>query len=346
MIRWHRCNVGQRKAGTGRTRCGLTLLVMCITCGAGWGSIAGNVTVSPGGDIQAAIDAVAAWARGGAVTLQAGEHVIIQPLKMKHNVTLRGEGTLASKLVATNGIKMITASTNGLRNLTIENLVIVGTNAARGGGIHLVSYEKDHENLTLSSVHVFETGWGVHIKGAKNVLIENCNFSRNGTRGKEGYAHNLYLRRCYSATVRNSVFTNSISANGINISYSKDIHIVDCAVTGNHFRGIRAADTDGFLVHDCEIGENGTVGLLANKEKAVTKEIDWQRNRVFDNGAEGIYARNGATGVCRNNNAYGNAKRNYRLPKSVAVSGNQSRHPTDHRAVPVSELGAKGPSNR
>lgn len=79
---------------------------------------------------------------------------------MKSNVTLRGEGELASTLITTNDMKMITASTNGLRNLTIENLVIAGTNAAQQWGIHLGSYEKDHENITLSSVHVFETGWG------------------------------------------------------------------------------------------------------------------------------------------------------------------------------------------
>lgn len=279
----------------------------------------------PGGDIQAAIDAVAAQEGGGVVTLKAGRHVIREPLKMRSNVTLRGESERTSNLVTSNDIKMITASVNGLENLAIENLVITGTNSANGGGIHLVSYKTDHEKITISGVHVFETGWGVHIKGTKNLLIENCTFSRNGTLGQEGYAHNLYLRRCYSATVRNCVLTKGISANGINISYSKDIHILDCTVTGNHFRGIRAADSDGFLVHDCVIGGNGAVGLLANKEETVTKNIDWQNNRVYENGAEGIYARKGTTGVCRNNNAYGNAKDNYRLPKSVAASGNLSQ---------------------
>ena len=220
---------------------------------------------------------------------------------------------------------MITASADGLDNLTIRNMVIVGTNSVHGWGIHLASYNNNHHNVTLSGVHVFETGWGVHIKGAENLLIEHCNFSRNGNADNKGYAHNLYLRRCYSATITTSSFTNSVSGNGINISYCKDISILGCQVIGNHFRGIRAADSDGFFVHDCVIGENGTVGLLANTEKVVTKRIDWQNNRVYDNGAEGVYARRGATGVCSNNNAYGNAKGNYRLPGTVSVSGNISR---------------------
>ena len=229
-----------------------------------------DIAVPAGGDIQVAIDTVAAREGGGVVTLKAGTHVINRPIKMNSNVTLQGEGTLASTLITTNDIKMITASADGLDNLTIRNMVIVGTNSVHGWGIHLASYNNNHHNVTLSGVHVFETGWGVHIKGAENLLIEHCNFSRNGNADNKGYAHNLYLRRCYSATITTSSFTNSVSGNGINISYCKDISILGCQVIGNHFRGIRAADSDGFFVHDCVIGENGTVGLLANTEKVVT----------------------------------------------------------------------------
>lgn len=288
-----------------------------------------EVEVPVGHEIQAAIDEVASCQSGGTVILKAGVHVIDKPLKMKSNVILRGEGTLKTTLKTVRDIKMITADDNGLNNLAIRNMVIVGTNSRHGGGIHLVSYEQDHTNITVSGVDVIETGWGVHIKGAKNVTIENCSFLRNGTADRVGYAHNLYLRRCYGATIRDSTFNNSISSNGINISYSRDIRIIRCEVIGNHFRGIRAADTDGFLVHDCVIARNGTVGLLANIEKVVTKNIDWQNNHVFDNGEHGIYARRGATGICRNNNAHGNGEGDYRLPPTVTQFGNVSV-PTEH----------------
>ncbi|MDT8389826.1 MAG: right-handed parallel beta-helix repeat-containing protein [Lentisphaeria bacterium] len=283
-----------------------------------------DIEVPVGGDIQAAIDTAASVDGGGTVILKKGTHTIDVPLKLWSNVTVRGEGSLESSLKTAKNIKMITASTNGLSNLVIRNLVIIGTNAEKGGGIHLVSYEKDHENITISNVHVFNTGWGVHIKGAKNLVIENCNFSRNGTKGEEGYAHNLYLRRCYTVKVSNCIFNDCISANGVNISYSRDIGVVNCRMIGNHFRGIRAADSDGFKVHNCVIAKNGTVGLLANTEKAVTKNIDWRNNQVFENGAEGIYTRDGATGVCENNNAFGNKKGDYRLSKQVSNSGNTS----------------------
>jgi hypothetical protein len=279
-------------------------------------------SVAPGESIQSAIDYVNSNG-GGTVTLAAGIHNITSPVQMKSNVTLQGEGNLASTLKTTNDIKMIIQSDYGLVNVTIQNLVLIGSPTKNAGGIHLISYNTDHDHINLSGVHVFETGWGVHIKGAKNVTINNCNFSRNGNPESKKYAHNLYLRRCYTATVTNSVFNYSTSANGINISYSKDIKITNCEAVGNYFRGMRAADTDGFQVHNCVIVENGNVGLLANKEKAVTKNIDWQNNCVSNNGSKGIYARSGATGTCRNNNSHGNSE-DYNLPGTVSQSGNVS----------------------
>lgn len=281
-----------------------------------------NRSVSPGESIQLAIDNVHATG-GGIVTLKAGTHHISSPVKIKSNVTLQGEGTLASTLKTTSNIKMIEENNNGLVNVTIQNLKIIGTNASHSGGIQLASYNTDHENIKVLGVHVFETGWGVHIKGAKNVIIDLCDFSGNGYAGKLKYAHNLYLRRCYGVTVSNSKFNNSTSANGINISYSTDINVINCEAIGNYFRGFRAADTDGFKVHDCVIAENGDVGLLANTEKVVTKNIDWQNNCVSNNVGKGVYARTGSTGICKNNNAYGNNE-DYTLSDTVAQSGNVS----------------------
>lgn len=298
--------------------------ILAAVCLIGCAASARVIEVPVGQAIQAAIDEVASHPGGGTVILKAGVHEIDQPLRMKSHVTLRGEGELHTTLKTAANIKIITAEDSGLTNLGIHNLRIVGSNALRGGGIHLVAYKQDHTHITVSDVHVLETGWGVHIKGAKQVVIENCHFLRNGTADRVGYAHNLYLRRCDGVTVRDSKLNHSISANGINISYSSNIRIIRCEAIGNHFRGMRAADSDSFLVHNCVIANNGTVGLLANTEKRVTKNIDWQNNHVFDNGAEGIYAHRNATGICKNNNAYGNQKGNYRLPETVTQIGNVS----------------------
>lgn len=279
-------------------------------------------SVAPGESIQAAMDEVHADG-GGIVTLQAGTHSITTSVKIKSNVTLQGEGEWDSKIKTTESIKLIEQNNYGMVNVTVRNLELQGTNASDGGGISIISYDTDHDNVNVLNVHCYETGWGVHIKGATNVTVQDCLFERNGTAGKEGYAHNMYLRRCYGAVVRDSRFLDSISANGINISYSEDIEIYNCEMSGNYFRGVRAADSDGFKVHDCVITDNGNVGLLANTENVVTKNIDWDNNCVSNNGSLGIYARSGATGSCTNNNAYGNSD-DYSLPSTVTQSGNIS----------------------
>ncbi len=130
----------------------------------------------------------------------------------------------------------------------------------------------------------------------------------------------MYLRRVYGAEVRDSQFLNSISANGINISYSTDIAIYNCEMSGNYFRGVRAAVTVGYTVHDCIVKDNGDVGIFANAEIGITTtEIDIKRNCVSNNTKEGIKALNSATGIVTDNNSYGNST-NYSLPDAVTQS--------------------------
>ena len=285
-----------------------------------------DITVPLGNSIQDAIDDVNA-SGGGTVTLASGTHTITETLEMKSNVTFQGSGIFAS-IIKINENKQIMAEdgysnnrTNAVNNVLIQNVTFIGVNGDEGG-VAITQQNTDNENITFLNVRCYNVGWGVHIKGAKNVLVENCDFSQNGAAGKEGFAHNLYLRRVYGAVVKNSSFNYSTSANGINISYSEDVEIYDCEMIGNYFRGVRAADSDGYLVHDCIITDNGNVGLLANTEVVVTKNIDWANNCVANNDV-GMETKNGATGTIRNCNSYGNGS-NYKLVSSVSQSNNVS----------------------
>jgi polygalacturonase len=293
-------------------------------------NIEGNnvLSVNPGESIQEAIDALSSKG-GGVVVIGEGMHVVTSPIRVKSNITLRGEGQWNSKISTTQNMKVIVQDADGIRNITIENLEISGINGSNGGGIQIISMSTDNENITLTNVHVLKTGWGVHIKGCRNLKVNDCLFEENGTAGKEKYAHNMYLRRCYGAVVRNSKFLNSTSANGINISYSENIEIYNCEMSGNYFRGVRAAVTDGYLVHNCIIMNNGNVGLLANAEKGqVTQNIDWQNNCIANNEV-GVLALKGATGICKNNKSYGNSKNDFSLPDSIEQDGNVSMPDSD-----------------
>lgn len=277
-------------------------------------------TVPVGGDIQAAIDLVAENG-GGIVTLETGTHIVTEPIRIKSNITLQGEGDRESLIKTNDPIQIIVADAEGLENLVIQNLAIEGINSVTGGGIQIISLGEDHNNIQLLNVHCYNTGWGVHIKGTKNLIVKDCLFEGNGAIGKEGYAHNMYLRRVYGADIRNSEFINSITGNGINISYSENIEVHNCNMSGNYFRGVRAADSDGFLVHDCIVTNNGNAGIIANKEKVATINIDIKRNCVSNNVLDGIRAVNGTSGVVYDNNSYGNGT-DYNLTSAITQSGN------------------------
>ncbi|WP_025744119.1 carbohydrate-binding protein, partial [Aquimarina pacifica] len=282
-----------------------------------------DITVPLGGNIQDAIDDVNE-SGGGTVTLAAGTFTVTSSLKIKSNVTLQGSGIYASTIATTQNIKIIEQSGYGLSNITIRNLTLKGTNKVDGGGMDIISYGTDHDTILISNVRCYNTGWGVHIKGAKNVLIENCDFSENGAIGKEGFAHNLYLRRVYGAIVKNSSLNNSISGNGINISYSEDVEIRDSEMIGNFFRGVRAAVSIGYLVHDCIISDNIEIGIFANSETNgfTTTDIDIQNNCVSGS-KDGIRVISGATGIVMNNNSYDNDD-DYDITSSVSDVNNIS----------------------
>ncbi len=131
-----------------------------------------DVNIPVGGDIQKAIDRVSS-AGGGSVTLSAGVHRIDTSLKMKSNVALSGKGATVTTIKTDKVIKLIEQASEGLENVTIQNLNITGVAVHGSHAIHLVSYRKDHRNVRILGVHASQTGWGVHIKGADGVTIQD-----------------------------------------------------------------------------------------------------------------------------------------------------------------------------
>lgn len=282
-----------------------------------------DVDVPFGGDIQAAIDEVSE-AGGGAVNLAAGEYPITRPIRIRSRVTLNGRGPAETAIVTDRAIKSIEQASEGLERVIIRNLSITGILDNESLAISLISYGKDHQNIALQGVHASNAGWGVHIKGAEGVIIDSCVFFGNGTKGKEGFAHNLYLRRCKNARVIRTKLTGSTTGNGGNVSYSKNILFDRCLVRDNYFRGIRFADSDGCIVRNCIISGNGNVGLLANREKTPAKNILFTNTVVFENGQGGIQARNGVTGSVTGCRAFGNDTFQIDLNKNIKQSGNHA----------------------
>ena len=282
-----------------------------------------DLEVPLGGNIQQAIDRVAK-AGGGTVSLAKGVHTISKPILIRSNVTLEGAGAEATTLRTDQPIKLIVQASEGLRNITIRDLNLIGVAADSSLAIHIISMETNHKNIRLFRVHASQTGWGVHIKGAIGVAIRDCEFTQNGCKGREGYAHNLYLRRCEDVLVEGCKLNDSPSGNGCNISYSKNVVIDRCEVLNNYFRGIRAADTDGFMVRKCKIGGNGNVGLIANREKTPTQNINFTKNVVFNNSKGGIQAKNGVTGRIIDCTSYENQAFDFDVNSNIKQRNNRT----------------------
>lgn len=281
------------------------------------------VTVPVDGNIQTAINQVAS-AGGGTVNLSAGTYTLSTTLYLKSNISLNGAGMALTNIQIADTLQnVIEDYAEGLSNVTIQNLKVTGKASVTCYGILIQAGTTYHNNVQISNVEVTGAGMGVHFKRINNLNITNSNFHHNGCLSQIGYYHNLYIRSCNQVSVSNCYLNNSISANGLNVSYCKNVTVSNCIADNNYFRGMRAADTDGFAVLYCSMNGNGDVGLLANTEITPTVNINWYKCSVNYNRNGGIKAISGVTGVITSCTATGNSVANYSVTSSVSQVNNK-----------------------
>ena len=303
-----------------------------------------DVSVPLGGNIQTAINQVNT-AGGGNVILQAGTYTNTVPLNMKSFVTLTGQGPSSTTITNTGTGNVIQQANEGLANVTIANLKVVGKQTNSCYGILLQALSTYHTNIVITNVEVAYAGMGVHLKRVSGVKVVNCNIHENGTTftNDYGFMHNLYIRQCdntnYSVIVTNCQLNNSLSGNGLNLSYNANVFVDRSTATNNWFRGMRAADTVGFTVQNCTLSGNGDAGLLANAEITPTVNVYWSSNVVYNNGNGGLKTVSGVTGTAVFNDACGNTPADYSLQSSMIKSGN-----TTCGSVPVDTWNGGSPS--
>ncbi len=299
-----------------------------------------NLTISSVDDIQDAIDSVAT-AGGGKVILEPGKYTLNETILLTSNVSLEGKTGERTNTILTlpagDNYAMITGDgSEPLENMAVKNMVIDGNipessvshdpdgDFPQGDALGIffnASFEETyHTNITIENIELHHLALGIHLKGVTGATIKNVYAHHNGIFYWPG--HNMYFRRTNDISVQSSTVSDTFNGAGINISYSTNVEIRDTMSLRNQGRGFRAASTDGFLVHDSVIANNGDVGLLANFEGYNTTNIDWQNNCVANSGSAGIQAPSSAQGVSLNNNSYGNGSSDYSLPSGVLQSNN------------------------
>ncbi|MGG1555350.1 right-handed parallel beta-helix repeat-containing protein [Paenibacillus ferrarius] len=267
--------------------------------------------------IQSAINS-ASSAGGGTVTLASGEYTITAPLVLKSNVTLNGAGKNSTVLkrnagtnLGANGV-LTTSTSGGVVNVIVTNLGIDGNSfidpdtnpdhdSITNYGALIQGPDNTNDKILFDNFKVKNSTMGLHIKGSKNVTIQNSDFNNNG--GSYLYWHNMYLRRVSKVLVKNNVMSYSSSGNGLNISYSDNITIDSNSVYYNYFRGIRVADssyidTVNNIVHDNKTGD----GIIYNSESTGVTNFKINSNTVKNNGGYGILVNSSSSnGEVKNN---------------------------------------------
>ena len=159
-------------------------------------AIALNVTVQPGGDIQAAIDRVTAAGVKGKVILVEGTYSCDATLVLKNYITIVGAGRDKTTLRFATGT--FTALQNKgeysvLKDAGVESLRMEGeTKGAERYAVSITALgDTKHRNITFRDVEITNLGMS-HFKRCTSLVIENCYYNKNTQ--KENVDNLLRLR--------------------------------------------------------------------------------------------------------------------------------------------------------
>ncbi|MEV8545562.1 right-handed parallel beta-helix repeat-containing protein [Streptomyces sp. NPDC051572] len=275
--------------------------------------------VSPGGDIQAAVDA-AYNAGGGTVNLASGRFDITAPIIPRSDVTIQGQGSTGSGLttiynaLGTDMVIMVDGRSGGLNNIIFQNLKVdcglsrtqrsYSSDPGKNYGIYITDTSLSNDLVLLDDVQITQCITGFHSKGTSDLTIRNSNFHDNG--GVLYYSHDAYLRRVSKANVQNSVLSDDSTGNGLNISYSDNITVQGCTIANNYFRGVRAANSSYVDVLSDTVSGNGDTGIIMNSETAGVDQFRIMSNTVTSNSVGISTSSNSSNGSVWYNKASGN----------------------------------------
>jgi len=281
-----------------------------------------TVSVAPGGNIQAAIDSVAAGG-GGTVNLAAGTWTITSSIRLKANVILNGAGDPNTTITSNTPMTLITTDQEGLANLTIQNLKIIGIpNDSASIGIWIASLNAYFKNVKISNVQVTNCGGiGVHIKRADSASVLNCNLNNNGC---TVYYHNIYVRESTHITISGNLLTGSPNGTGIHVAgVCSHLTITGNTVTNNGIAGMNIQDSpDIIFIQNNTVSGNGVNHISGHGDgiSFTGTNATIESNTTNNNYEGGIHTWNGSGSVTYNH-ATGNGI-NYNIHGSFTQSNN------------------------
>ena len=260
------------------------------------------VTVRPGDDLQAVLDACAG--SGKTILLKAGEYKVSQTYCIPSGIHLMGEGletvfvcepTIFNSAFAFSGF--------GQKDITLSDFVIDGAwdhnpgydpntgrferNARLGNSLNGLTCQGDadqpHANITLRNLTVMNFSRnGVYFSDTEGLRIERCDFTENGSHVVPGdrIQHNLLLQNCKDVTLVDSRLDCSFKGSGVVLKSCADVRIESCEIARNGWHGITASDSRNLTVKGCLIEGNDACGVLVDYLSRPSRDISIEGNVV------------------------------------------------------------------
>jgi parallel beta-helix repeat protein len=166
--------------------------------------------------------------------------------------------------------------------------------------------ERDGEMSNLHFEHLTVrhcTHDGVAIRGATGVAVEACDFSDNGSSvvPGPGLEHNLLLSHVSDCQVIGNRLDDSPWGSGLDVSFGKNLAILDNEVARNTQCGIHVADSSNLRVGEnlCEGNDDCGIALVTLMDGCRHAEISG--NLAQNNGSSGISLSGVIEGSLKNN---------------------------------------------
>ncbi|HHX01139.1 MAG TPA: hypothetical protein GX739_00565, partial [Firmicutes bacterium] len=237
------------------------------------------VTVKPGEDIQAAIDQLASQG-GGTVQLAPGVYEIASPILLRSKIRLSGSG-LDTVIIPGSGaeVQFLVYGAGGLIDVIIEDLMLDGgknrqerqwtwqvdSHTAQPNGLFILDDNgRQNERILISNVAITRTAMGLHSKGTNDLIITDVKAYDNG--GVYSYFHNAYLRRNERVLITNSLFADSHTGNGLNLTLQDSVVVYNNLFINNVFRGVRAANSRNLVICRNVASQNKDFGMGTRSE--------------------------------------------------------------------------------
>ncbi|HEX9046085.1 MAG TPA: hypothetical protein VF988_03585 [Verrucomicrobiae bacterium] len=174
-----------------------------------------TVSVAPNGNIQGAINQVAA-AGGGTVNITSGTATISTALTIPGNVTINGAGNPSTTLNLSSSITSagFQATSSTWSGITVQNIKIQGAGASvNQNGVDLST--GSGSNGKMSNVQALNTGYDGGKLAYSNGSVTSCNFHNCGN---SAYYHCFYLLGGSYSVLSGNNMNYSLNGSGLHVN--------------------------------------------------------------------------------------------------------------------------------